>query len=120
MLRGFALRLQASLRQSIDWVARYGGEEFVLVLPEASLEAAACVAEKVRHDCAALPLRTGHLDCAVTASFGVAALPASLADLKGSADALLHAADGALYRSKQGGRNRVTLADISEGAANNT
>jgi predicted signal transduction protein with EAL and GGDEF domain len=49
-MRYFTERLQASLGQSIDWVARFGGEEFVLVLPEASLEAAA------REKCAYLPL----------------------------------------------------------------
>lgn len=57
LLRRFTERLQASLRQSIDWVACYGGEEFVLVLPEASLEAAQHVAEKVRGDCAGAPMK---------------------------------------------------------------
>jgi two-component system cell cycle response regulator len=117
VLRCFTKRLQASLRQSIDWVARYGGEEFVLVLPEASLEAAARVAEKVRSDCAGAPMRTSLIDCVITASFGVATLPATTASLPGCADRLLRAADAALYRSKQAGRNRVTLADIPQNAA---
>jgi diguanylate cyclase (GGDEF)-like protein len=117
VLRCFAKRMQTSLRQSIDWVARYGGEEFVLVLPEASLDAAARVAEKVRSDCAATPMRTSLLDCLITASFGVATLPACLANVHGCADALLRAADAALYRSKQAGRNRVTLADVSVNAS---
>jgi two-component system, cell cycle response regulator len=112
VLRSFAKRLQSSLRQSIDWVARYGGEEFVLVLPEASLEAAAWVAEKVRSECAATAMRTSLITCGITASFGVATLPSGLGDLHGCADALLRAADAALYRSKQTGRNRVTLADV--------
>jgi diguanylate cyclase (GGDEF)-like protein len=98
-------------------VARYGGEEFVLVLPEASLEASARVAEKVRNDCASAPMRTSLLDCTITASFGVATLPATTTSLQGCADALLRAADAALYRSKQTGRNRVTLADAPQNAA---
>lgn len=112
VLRAFAERLQASLRQSIDWVARYGGEEFVLVLPESSLEAAACVAEKIRRECAEGPLRDTL--CRVTASFGVATLSVIGEKDRGSADALLRAADAALYRSKRGGRNRVSLAKTQE------
>ena len=114
VLRCFASRLQAPLRRSIDWVARYGGEEFVLVLPETPIDAAVNVAEKVRYDCASEPMRTTFFDCTVTASFGVAALRASPAnpDLN-TADALLRAADVALYRSKKAGRNRVTLAEVA-------
>jgi two-component system cell cycle response regulator len=113
VLRCFAERLQGSLRQSIDWVARYGGEEFVLVLPEASLDAAARVAEKVRGDCAGAAMRTSLVDCTITASFGVATFSAAATSLSGCADALLRAADAALYRSKLAGRNRVTLAPVS-------
>ena len=110
VLRCFADRLSASLRQAIDWVARYGGEEFVLVLPESSLEAAARVAEKLRCQCADEPIHTASGDYAVTASFGVASLPNTAAPASDDAGNLLRAADAALYRSKHDGRNRVTLS----------
>jgi two-component system, cell cycle response regulator len=109
VLRAFAAQMRASIRQSIDWIARYGGEEFVLVLPETTVEAAACVAEKIRRECeeGALP----ECPCVVTASFGVAGLMTAGPGANICADGLLRAADAALYRSKRGGRNRVSLAE---------
>ena len=85
-----------------DVVARYGGEEFLVLCPGADLAACGVVAESLRvaieqHE--ALPAR-------LTASFGVAAFPASAAD----PGALVRAADGALYAAKQAGRNRVAHA----------
>lgn len=91
VLRCFAERLQASLRQSIDWVVRYGGEEFVLVLPETNVDAAVCVAEKVRSECAATPMAIPPLGCVITASFGVATLSAGVTYRSECADALLGA-----------------------------
>ncbi len=84
-----------------DFVARFGGEEFVGILPETPLLEALQFAEKIRAAVAAaefeIPLR-------VTVSIGVAGMPRSEVD---SAEALLRAADEALYRAKEKGRNRV-------------
>jgi len=85
-----------------DLAARYGGEEFAVVLPQTNASGALVVAERIRRALQnhAWPLR------AVTMSIGICTLSAGTAD----ADALLAAADKALYRSKAAGRNRVTHA----------
>lgn len=92
-----------SAARTTDLVARYGGEEFVIILPEADADQARMAAERFRVaiEEAAWQVRP------VTASFGVATLCAGDA----GTDALLAAADAALYRSKQRGRNCVTHAD---------
>ena len=88
----------------VDTPARFGGDEFIIVLPQASSEGAQLVAERLRK-------RIEEMDVPgfgkVTASFGVATFP----DHASSRDALLSAADRALYSSKHAGRNRVSLAE---------
>ena len=91
-----------------DVVARYGGEEFAVLLPGSDAPAAAQLAEGLRADIAGTPLMleaSGH-SLRMTASFGVAAIPTSAVDGRG----LLDAADRALYRAKEGGRDRVVEA----------
>jgi len=112
VLKCFARLAQSRLRQSSDWIARFGGDELVFVLPEATGEGAAVTAEKIRQACSCAPLLTTTAEINVTASFGVAELQleegrSPLAQL----DFLLRRADAALYRSKNGGRNRVTRAE---------
>jgi diguanylate cyclase (GGDEF)-like protein len=96
--------LKAELRE-VDCAARYGGEEFVALLPETSPEAAAEVAERI---CQAVR-RTAFQGDPVTISVGVAAFPAQANSL----EALIAAADGALYHAKRQGRDRVVRADWS-------
>ena len=98
VLRSVAQALLKAARVT-DSVARYGGEEFAIILPETELAGAMIVAERCLRDIAALPWSQR----AVTASIGVATKTNSV---EGAAD-LLRAADLALYRSKQSGRNRV-------------
>ena len=98
VLRCVASVLRRSTRQT-DLVARYGGEEFVIVLPESSLFEALQFGEKIRSSIAAEPMTTR-----VTVSIGIAATPhTTFAD----AQSMLRAADAALYRAKERGRNRV-------------
>jgi two-component system, cell cycle response regulator len=111
VLRGFVDLAKASIRQSSDWVARYGGEEFVVVLPETDLHGAAKTAEKIRSCCATTPFATTAGGIVVTASFGVASLEPG-GSIAAAAEALLRQADGALYRGKHEGRNRVTVAGL--------
>jgi diguanylate cyclase (GGDEF)-like protein len=112
VLKDFADRVRNSIRASSDWIARYGGEEFVVVLPEVQLDQATAVAEKIRSQCDSTSMDTSTGQHRVTASFGIAAAPAA-PEGPITADALLRRADEALYRSKRGGRNRLTVADPS-------
>ena len=87
---------------SDDVLARYGGEEFVLVLPGRDGRAALAWADRLRQDIAASPFPAGALAVPVNASLGICEWNPG-----DSIDALLEHADQALYRAKQGGRNRV-------------
>jgi diguanylate cyclase (GGDEF)-like protein len=97
-----------------DLACRYGGEEFTLILPECSLEDTRCRAEELRTSFQQLSIK--HRDVVlgkVTLSLGVAALP----DHGTTAAELLAAADGALLRAKEKGRDRVLIADVSPNRA---
>lgn len=105
VIAGFSQRLRALIRD-VDWVVRYGGEEFAIVLPETSLKKGAEVAERFRREVEEVPFDTSAGEVRVTASFGVAELCA----VNENADSLLGRADKAMYQSKHGGRNRITLS----------
>ena len=104
VIRGFAKTLEDNVRGS-DLVARYGGEEFAVLLPETAAEDALELAERLRRAVENASYGTAG---PVTASFGVAGLAA-----EGTSAELLDAADRALYRAKQEGRNRVVLSGKS-------
>ncbi|MGB4571696.1 MAG: diguanylate cyclase [Rectinemataceae bacterium] len=91
---------RASLR-ICDIVGRFGGEEILILLPEAALDASLVVAEKLRAAIEALSVRYEGKDIRLTASFGVADMNAKRTTYKD----LLIAADRALYRAKEAGRN---------------
>ena len=90
-----------------DIVCRYGGEEFGMILPSTPLERAQEVAERHRQAIEA-QVWPGHTDLITTSSFGVADL--QLLPEGSTPDELVRAADAALYRAKQSGRNRVDCA----------
>ena len=90
-----------------DIACRYGGEEFLLILPEASSEAAAARAEELRKRVENLHIEVeGRSLGAISVSLGVAVYPTD-AD---SREGLLAAADACLYKAKEQGRNRVVVA----------
>ena len=106
-LRELAKLLRGQTRE-IDVVCRYGGDEFTMVLPETDAQAAARKAERLRQKVAGFDFRNltdAGRPLRLSLSIGVAALEESVGD---EAD-LLKRADDALFRSKRGGRNRVTL-----------
>jgi diguanylate cyclase (GGDEF)-like protein len=97
VLRRTAATLRTASRAS-DLVARYGGEEFAMVIPNVARGEAAEVGERIR---SAIAGSGG--EPPITCSIGIAIWPED----GSSAEALLGTADQALYRAKQGGRNRV-------------
>ncbi len=106
VLRGVALCLLDAVRDGVDIAARYGGEEFALILPETDREGAWSLAERVRQLVAAQQIVYGDAVLRVTASLGVATFP----EQGERPQALVEAADQALYRAKRNGRNRVEVA----------
>jgi diguanylate cyclase (GGDEF)-like protein/PAS domain S-box-containing protein len=100
LLAEVALRLQSVVRSG-DTVARISGDEFVVVLADlARTDDAAVVAQKIL-DRLAEPVALGGEPTFVTASIGIAAFPGDGENV----EALLGAADAAMYRAKQSGRN---------------
>jgi diguanylate cyclase (GGDEF)-like protein len=98
-------RVLASVLREVDVLARYGGEEFAVVLPETDAAGAYVVAEKIREELAAHRFvdADGQRCCTLTVSVGVATYPTYAFDK----ESLLREADDALYRAKNGGKNRV-------------
>ncbi|TMB88092.1 MAG: diguanylate cyclase, partial [Chloroflexi bacterium] len=113
ILRELGNRLRSTLRK-IDFVGRYGGEEFAVVLVDINRDQAQQAAERMRAAVADQPYfwvveeTRSAASIAVTASIGVA-----IYQLHGkSREALIEAADQAMYQAKHSGRNRVCLLDI--------
>jgi diguanylate cyclase (GGDEF)-like protein len=102
-------RVLRALSRDIDEPARYGGEEMAVILPQTDVAGAELLAERMRAAVAGIEIERldggGRLQ--VTASFGVASLPANASDK----DSLIAEADAALYRAKRSGKNRVGRAE---------
>jgi two-component system cell cycle response regulator len=108
VLREFGDRLTQGLRLGEDWVARIGGEEFGIVLPETGRFQAQAIAERLRQTVSARPMSSGDLRLTVTASFGFCSLEEAYPRTPELKERMVVAADGALYKSKRSGRNRVS------------
>ena len=109
-LRAAALAVKAALHRPGDLAARYGGEEIAIILPNTEAHGALAVAETVRAAIEALAIHhAGNSNPArtVTASLGVATAFARAGGTMKMPEGLLLAADNALYKAKQNGRNRV-------------
>lgn len=112
-LRDVAGALKTLPSRPGDLVARYGGEEMVIVLPNTPPSGAVAMAERARHAVRALAIPHADHDAKiVTISLGVASLTpdSGIDDIAG----LMEAADRALYRAKESGRDRVCLAAQSQ------
>jgi diguanylate cyclase (GGDEF)-like protein len=110
VLRETAKIIKNNIRDGIDVAARWGGEEFVIVLPFTDVDSAYKIAERIRvninsHKYSGLPE-----NYVITASFGVATYPVH-AKTKND---LFKKADEAAYISKKNGKNRVTIATVSQ------
>lgn len=108
VLRAVAQFVQRSMRLE-DEFARIGGEEFAALLPDTNLEGAKVIAERIREVVETSPVRLDDgTELSVTASIGVAEVDPQASDF----EAAMEAADKALYKAKQQGRNRVVCSDL--------
>lgn len=98
--------IRETLKRPADLAVRYGGEEFMVILPDTDANGARIVGERLRAAIEARHLPHAYSSTApvVTISVGTAA---RLPGPDSSPQALLDQADEALYRAKNGGRNRV-------------
>jgi len=98
--------IRACARET-DVVARFGGDEFSLILPDTGRDGAVSVAVRIRERVAEhVFLEKDGLTVRLTASVGVATLP----DVAGSAEELIRAADMAMYKVKEAGKNGIHVA----------
>jgi diguanylate cyclase (GGDEF)-like protein len=107
VLRSLAAELRQQVRDS-DIVGRFGGEEFTVLLPRADATEALRIAERLRRSASGLSIFAADARIGVTISIGVAVLGEHGRDLF----ELLAAADLALYRAKDKGRNQVCLYEV--------
>jgi len=110
VLREVAARLRKHVRP-YDYVGRYGGEEFLVVLPECPLRATQGAAERMQKAVFQEPVLLAEGPVNVTISLGVTGYAQGETD---ELQALIRAADGALYRAKAAGRNRVMVAESAD------
>jgi diguanylate cyclase (GGDEF)-like protein len=107
IIRAVGEALAGSIRE-LDLAARYGGEEFAVVLPGSRLADARRTAERMRRAVSSVEVSSpGGETARVTMSFGIAEFPTY-----GGADALVAAADAALYQAKRGGKDQVATATV--------
>ena len=114
VLRRVARMLDESFRRGGDLVARYGGEEFAVILPGVDAHRAGLHAERLRRRVWRMAIACGPEGCdqRITISGGVAAIAPGATGFHDTApDALLRAADQALYKAKCQGRNRIAMAN---------
>lgn len=111
LLIDFASALSAVVRRSTDIVGRYGGDEFVVLLYDSDAEGAKIVAEEIAQALQALrlPDESGGEKAPVTASIGLTTV---VPDAGTTNDAILQAADAALYRAKELGKNQAQVGQV--------
>jgi len=111
VLAAVSRAISLQLPRSSDIAARYGGEEFIVVLAETNADGAIFVGEKIRSAIEALNIlhsksQIGH----ISVSVGVAVYDGAVHN---SINAVLNAADSALYKAKGNGRNNVQISSMS-------
>jgi len=112
-LCGVAESILAGVHRPGDLVARYGGEEFAVILPDTDYTGAKAVADTIHtrlaQTCISHP--NSSVSCSVTVSIGVASV---IPNCSTTPEHLLNAADQALYKAKQSGRNRTKTICLPE------
>jgi diguanylate cyclase (GGDEF)-like protein len=114
-LRQVAAALNGFANRPGDIVSRYGGEEFGVILGETDMDGAVIVAKRMKEAVERLCIKhSASVVCDhVTVSMGVATL---VPDKNNTSEALIAAADSALYLAKDDGRNRITSTPVEMGA----
>jgi len=107
LLQTIGRSMTASVKRATDLAARYGGDEFAILLPSTPLDGAVRVAERVRECLAELCFAYGIKEANL--SVGVAAMVPEQGEVPAM---LLAAVDQALYRAKEGGRNRIEVSHV--------
>ena len=97
----------ASVLRADDCLARWGGEEFAVLAPDIDRAGVLALAERAREALAEEPIRVGDVSIHLTLSVGAALAE----DGNRTPDALVHAADQAMYEAKDAGRNCVRIQD---------
>lgn len=105
VLRHVSERIMKCLRET-DFIGRYGGEEIVVILSETTIETASDIGHKICSVIGSEPIPFGDVNIPVTASIGISALRKEHEGY----EEIFSEADDALYSSKNGGRNRVTIS----------
>lgn len=101
VIRSLSWLLKQRLRKH-DIICRYGGEEFLIGLPHTDAEHAFSIMDRIRQDFAQIRHPFGDSHFLISVSGGIATYP-----LYQTGDALIKAADAALYQAKHDGRNRI-------------
>ncbi len=107
VLKAVAQIVGNAVRKGVDIPVRFGGEELSLILPHTNEKGALILAERIRQKVEALELQHDGKPVRITISGGISGFPTH----GDEADVLLSKADTALYRAKQGGRNRIEMAE---------
>jgi two-component system cell cycle response regulator len=116
VLKEVVKRIRKTLRRNCDWCARLGGDEFAAVLPQTDIAGASVMAERLRSVIEETPFRTGYGMVRMTVSIGASGLGVIQDRNSATAEALLDRADLSLYKSKDAGRNRVTVLNTFDAA----
>jgi two-component system, cell cycle response regulator len=119
VLQEFVARIGRCLPRDTDWYARMGGEEFVVILDGTNVPGAAIVAERVRRAIADTPMKISNALVNITVSIGVSGLAPGADRADCTIESLLQLADRNLYASKDSGRNRFTLPELTEHGRSN-
>jgi diguanylate cyclase (GGDEF)-like protein/PAS domain S-box-containing protein len=110
-LRAVGVAIASAVRQNIDHAARYGGEELAVIMPGASAAVAVEVAERLRIAIEGLDIPHAAIPAGrITISIGAATALSRAGGSMSMPEALISAADDALYKAKHDGRNRVSTA----------
>jgi len=112
VLQECARRMQQCLRRGTDWIARLGGDEFAIVLPETDIEQALSACRNLRDAICLTPFGSDEARMNITASFGLAGIDRVPSKSERLAKRLLSAADQALYRRKEAGRDGITAMKL--------